>query len=60
MLEHLRMGVEEIEMDKVVAPAEGREGLVDHRELENVQVKDLHNLAVEDIGPGVGSLVADN
>lgn len=60
MLERLRMGAEEIETHKVVVPAEGMEALVDRRELENVRVKDLHSLAAEDIGPGVGSLVVDN
>jgi hypothetical protein len=57
MLERLHKGVEAIERDMVAVPAGGRVDLDDHMALESVLVKDLHNLAEEDIGPEVGSLV---
>ena len=60
MLGRLRTAVEEIEMGKGLVPAGGMEALVEDMELENVRGNDLHNLAVEDIGPGAGSLVANN
>ncbi len=65
MLVRLRMAVEEIEMNKVLVPAEGKEALGEDMELENVKGKGLHNLAVEDIGPGdigseAGSLVVNS